>query len=204
MHLAFNRCITVLSLLTFYIIPMISQSDWQLKKNDKGIQVYTKPSEGSKIHQFKATARIKTTLEYLKELFIDVERMPTWYEGVKSVKTIKKITATEASYILVYDMPYPLTDRITTVRGKIEYEPQILTVSTEYSPYDLPDIKSEHQLVTKIWSKWTMQQIDAHTVDIIHEGFMDPEGSIPDWAVNSKLVNAPYKTLFALKKMLEN
>lgn len=59
------------------------QQDWQLKKEQNNIKLWTKSLEGSKLLQFKAETYIKADLEVLYSVMRNVESMHKWYDKVK-------------------------------------------------------------------------------------------------------------------------
>ena len=45
---------------------------------------------------------------------------------------------------------------------------------------------------------------NGNKLDVEHIGFMDPAGSIPQWMVNTNVVDSPMKTIKNLKRILKN
>lgn len=182
-----------------------AQPDWKLGKTDGNIQVWIKNVDGPGLKQFKLQTTFKNELKSVYRLIRDVENMHLWYDKVQSVKLLKKINENEAVYLLGYDLPFPFDDRISTVKGKIQFDEKQgkIFVNTDYFPTDLPEDKKKVPLITKIKSSWEISEIKNGEILIIHAGYMDPGGNIPTWVVNESLTSGPLKTIKSMKKILD-
>jgi START domain len=181
------------------------QSDWKLSKTDGNIQIWIKNVDGPGLKQFKLQTTCKNELKSVYRLIRDVENMYLWYDKVQSVKLLKKINENEAVYLLGYDLPFPFEDRISTVKGKIQYDEKHgkILVNTDYFPADIPADKKKIPLITKIKSSWEISETKNGEILILHTGYMDPGGNVPTWVVNESLTSGPLKTIKSMKKILE-
>jgi hypothetical protein len=181
------------------------QNDWVLESNTEGISLWTKDSPGSKIKQFKLKTTIESDIESAYHLLRDIEKMSNWYDRIKEVKLIKSINEDEGIYLLEYSLPFPFENRITTVKGSIDYNPigKKLGVNTMYFESSIPKEKAGLVKVLKIWSSWEITTKTNNQLEIIHMGSMDPSGNIPQWLVNDGVLTGPIKTIKAFKKQLK-
>jgi START domain len=181
------------------------QSDWKLSKTDGNIQIWIKNVDGPGLKQFKLQTTFNRDLKSVYRLIRDVENMHLWYDKVQSVKLLKKINENEAVYLLGYDLPFPFEDRISTVKGKIQYDEKQgkILVNTDYFPADLPADKKKIPLITKIKSSWEISETKNGEILILHTGYMDPGGNVPTWVVNESLTSGPLKTIKSMKNILE-
>lgn len=183
-----------------------AQTEWKLHKSDSVYKIWLKEINGSNIKQFKLQTTIKENLATLYKIMKDVENMNIWYDKVKNVKLLHKISDNEAIYLLEYDLPFPFEDRITTIKGNIIYDEVsgLIKVKTTYHPYPIPKNKAHLFIINKISSSWEIRKISESNVSIIHSGYMDPGGNIPEWLVNDGLASGPLKTLEMLRKYAKN
>lgn len=200
-------CLILKSAIIFMAIlvvsrPAISQDNWTLVKSEPNLKVYTSPVKGSSIRKFKITADCRGRLADAEKLFRDLSAMPDWYEGVKVATLTKRISDHEAEYMLVYSMPFPLTDRVATIRGVMESTESGLTIKTNYYPGNIPVAYKKLVNVTQIWSSWEIHKRSSGRLEIMHTGFMDPAGPVPDWLINLKLTDIPVKTIKNLQHIL--
>jgi len=186
----------------FISTSICAQTEWKLHKSDSVNKIWLKDIKGSNIKQFKLQTTIKENLATLYKIMKDVETMNSWYDKVKNVKLLDKISENEAIYLLEYDLPFPFEDRITTIKGSIIYDKinGLINVKTTYYPYPIPKDKVHLLVVSKISSSWEIRKISESNASIIHSGFMDPSGNIPEWLINEGVTSGPLKTLDNLRK----
>lgn len=182
----------------------LTQTNWTLHKKEAAYTIWLKDVPNEKIKQFKLEAIIKGNFEDIHNIMKDVEKMHLWYDKVKNVKLLKKINENEAIYLLAYDLPFPFEDRIATIKGIMNYNPKLgtLTVNTAYFPYTLSKDKNASLLIKKISSSWEIKKLSDGQLNIVHSGYMDPGGNIPSWVVNESITSGPVETLKGLKKRL--
>lgn len=197
-----------LLLLNAFLIILNSsfvQKDWQLQSNENGIKLWTKNLDGSKLLQFKAETILKSDLEPLYHAMRDVEKMHTWYDKVKKVILLKKINETEGIYLLEYGLPMPFENRVSTLKGTIDYDKSKgnIKVTTNYFPFKIPEKYSDYPLIATIKSAWEIESQNNGFVKITHSGYMDPGGNIPLWLTNESVTTGPIKSLKNLKKLLK-
>ena len=131
--------------------------------------------------------------------------MHLWYDKVKRVSLLKKINSNEAIYLLEYDLPFPFEDRITTIKGTINYNEYMgkITVTTEYFSYPIPDLHQNASLIKNISGGWEIVKTNNGKLLVTHHGYMDPVGNVPIWLVNESLTSGPPKTIEGLKNLVK-
>lgn len=184
------------------ITSLSAQENWEKQKDKNGITVWSKDYPNSKFKQFKATTKIKADLENVVAVFLDIENMGAWYDRVKKVTLVEKVSDMEGVYVIDFELPWPVSDRVSAVRSVVSHDPitNVVTVKTKYENGILDD--SERLVVTDIKSEWILTPVAGGFVEIFHKGYMDPAGSLPAWIANSGVQEGPVKTLIALKKIL--
>lgn len=204
MHLP--KTISFTFLFIFYTLGGIAQKDWKISQKTNDYTLWLKDVPYVKVKQFKIQTKINENIEATFRLLRDVENMHLWYDKVKSVKLLKKISAREAIYLLEYDLPFPFKDRISTIKGSIDFDQNAgkINVSTVYYPYTIPDDKKHLLLITKIAGGWDITKSPNETLTITHHGYLDPEGSIPAWLVNEGVTSGPLKTIAGLKRRVKS
>jgi hypothetical protein len=179
----------------FFFTPQFIQStEWELQKSKDNIKVYTRTfNSANSIKEFKAVTTSKSTKKNIESVLLEVEKMPEWYDKIKEIKILKKLSPTSAIYRITFDFPV-VNDRYTTLKASLKYDQQNnLIVQSKYEPYPHTPVPSA-VFVTEVESKWVISGQD-NALRIEHTGYMNPSGSIPEWAVNSSLVDGPIRTL---------
>jgi hypothetical protein len=181
-----------------------AQVDWKKIKSSDGITVWTKDVPGTEVKQFRAKVSMKEKITRIVSALSDVESMHLWYGRVKSVKTLERISDNEGIYLLEYGLPFPFKNRFSTIRGKMIYgaDKKSARLETAYTDYNHAKVKDKGPLITQIRSLWELQEEKDGTVTVVHEGFLNPGGNVPVWAINNDVVDSPLKSLKALRQLL--
>ena len=190
----------VFMLSTFFVF---SQSDWELKKDKNGIQVYVRDVVYSKIKEFKATALVETKLEKVVDFIMDGDNLKNWNYKTSDSKTIKELSAHERIIWIKNDLPWPIRNRDHVTHMKVLYpsEGQVKILL-------LPDtsktvaVRDDAVRVVDFNGHWLIER-KGDGVQVTHQLFGDPNGHLPSWLLNSLLTNAPYSSFSKMKKMLE-
>ena len=180
------------------------KSDWKLEKDQAGIQVYTRLVEGLPYKAFRALVEIDCGMERLITELKDIESFPMWYHMLSSGSRFEQVNSDEGYCYITLDMPWPVSDRDNVFHYKWEHFPEenrVFMTSTskaDYLPAKDPFIRIPYSLST-----WEILSLGPDKVQLIHEAQADPGGSIPSWLANSFVTDGPYKSLFNLRKRIE-
>ena len=191
--------------LIILFLPLIGfcQSDWELQRDKKGIKVWTKDYPDSNFKQFKATCHIDASMENVVALFQDINNLNKWYDRVETTALNRKISDQEAIYTIDFDLPWPVTNRVTAVKSTIKLNPTNgqVKVITEYEANIITPSKGD-LLVTNVSSDWILTPNPNGGIDALHLGYMDPAGSLPAWIANKGVKDGPINTITGMKKLL--
>ena len=173
-------------------------SDWHLAKDDtkNGIQVFTRVVEGSALKEFRGVTQVPASLKAAVALVDDHAAGPEWIQDCKELKTISRPSATESEFYLVTAAPWPVKDRDSTIYSNLSQNPDSLVVRIDMQiKTDLMEKKKGRVRITEMHGHWLFTPIDANTTEITYQVHADPAGSLPNWLVNSLVVDMPYNTL---------
>jgi len=181
-----------------------TKSEWRLAKNDKrhNIKVYVKNEEGQSIRSFKVEAIIDAPIEVLARVQSDIDNYMRWYFAVLEVKFLKKISDKEYIFYMVHDAPIGTPDRDVILRVVIEpmtaKRPYALTKVSSLPDY-LPARPPYVRMIAENYTvKWT--PIDKNRTLAVAEGFIDPGGNAPAWAVNFAQSKGPYVNMMGFAR----
>lgn len=185
-----------------------NQNEWRLSKNDKrhNIKAYVKNEEGKAIRSFRVEALFDAPIEVIARIQGDVDSYMRWYFGALEVKMLKKISDREFIYYMVHDAPIGTPDRDVILRTVIEplnaKKPFIsvkITALPDYIPPRPPYVRMEAENYT---IKITPQGKDKTLLEA--EGFIDPGGTAPSWAVNFVQGKGPYTNMMGMRRIAED
>lgn len=179
--------------------------DWQLEKNEEGIQVYTSAVAGSKYRAVRSVSKAKTSVASAVALVEDLAACSEWADLCVKSELIESISATE-SYIYTYNnVPFPVKDRDVVSHVIWQHDSETGKVSM-YStaiegkrPLDKKAIR-----ITEATAQWHFTPIDDGQILIENYAHINPTGPTPAWLTNLLLVGSPYKTMMSMLAILES
>ena len=177
-------------------------AEWTLKKDKNGVQVYTRPVEGSPLKEFKGIVNIRTTTEAAKKLLLDLSSYKEWSHNCSKSSVLKINNENDIIGLTLTDAPWPVQDREAIVQTVVVEK----NGSTYLNMTALPDyIKATDDVVRvpKMTGFWKITSNDDGTVEVVQQVHASPGGRIPDWLANSAVVDTPYNTLLNMKRRLE-
>src|SRR5580692_9188241 len=115
--------ILLLLLISSTSIMVQAQTEWNLKKDEEGIKVYTGSVPNSNIKAVKVTCTLNTSLSKLTALLLDSKAHEQWVYNTKTSYVIKQLSAGSQLYYSEISMPWPLTNRDVVVEMNITQQP---------------------------------------------------------------------------------
>jgi hypothetical protein len=185
-----------LGLVILSIGPTLYGQAWEFVKEKDGIKIYTRKENGKELKSYKGVADMKFPASRVFELIEDVNHTEWWDKNLSGISVLQYKRFHSAKYHLVYDLPWPVTDRDLFVEVKI----QIDSASGERKVISFPLVVKAPQAkdmirITDYHQTWTITPEGNERSHVVLEGYVDPAGSIPDWIVNMILVDSPLKVI---------
>jgi len=192
----------------FIFLPLSSsgdQHDWELKKEENGIKVYTRYAENSRLKEVRAVTEVESSLSGIVALLLDVKNYPNWIYACGEASTLKAVSNHEEYHYQVTNLPWPFDDRDMIWHFNIEQEgsAKIVNITNTSEPDYIPAKKGIERVI-RVQSTYKLTPLNGGKVEVEFEIFVDPGGSIPAWLINANIVRAPYKTTEAMIKQLPN
>jgi hypothetical protein len=196
------NALTILAMLVLSF-PLAAQN-WEFAKEKNGIKVYTRKEAGENVKSFRGIMEIRSTMERVNHLVGNVHNTEWWDENVKNIQVLYYEENKHFIYYLVYDVPWPLSDRdlcveaiVTTdpVTGKREINARPLEGKVPEKE-DLVRIKNYHQ-------RWIITPLKNGMIRLELEGSVDPGGSVPAWLYNMVITDTPIRVMNGIKEKVE-
>jgi hypothetical protein len=176
------------------------KNEWQLKKSEEGINVYSRKTENSAYRELKSVFYVKSSLSSIVSLIQDWESYPKWvYKCGKCVKLkVSKDTIIHYQNVIA---PWPFENRdfISNTVLSQDKITNIVTINAFNNPKFIPEVES-HLRITEMRATWTLIPLKEGNVQISYQLFINPGGSIPAALVNMASVAGPYETALHLKE----
>lgn len=199
-----NSILTLSAILLFSMTSFMFKTSWELQKDGNGVQVYTRALEGWDINEYKATTKIKTTLDKAVEAYRYGYNREKWMsKRATGIKNLKEVTKDKIYTYTYADAPWPIADRDQISLVEYSYPREGLVVAKLTSVPDYIPEKSGVVRVVRMKAQWVFEDLKNGYVKVTTQAVADPGGSLPTWLVNANIVSGPHETLSGLKKYLE-
>jgi hypothetical protein len=179
----------------------VHAQEWEFVKEKDGIKVYTREEPGSGYKAYKGEVEMNATMLQVCPILEDVEQFDDWDEDVSEIRLLSNEPGKYFKYYVVYDTPWPFTDRDLCIEATITDDP--LTGIRLIDARPIPDavpLDPDLVRITHYWQKWIVEPEPGGKVHLIIEGFADPAGDVPAWMANMAITNTPLNTLGAIRE----
>ena len=180
-----------------------AQTDWELKKDQDGIKVYTGSVPNSNIKAVRVACILDATLSQLAALLLDIKAHEQWVFNTKTSYLVKQVSNSHLCYYSEVNMPWPLTNRDVVVDMNITQQPatKVMYVCVNSTENFVPVNNDKVRVpLSKVY--WTVTPVGNNKVSVEYVGQADPGGSLPAWLVNSFSTKGPFETFKKLKGLL--
>lgn len=183
------------------ILQSVVGQNWNFSKEKDGIRLFTGQYPGEKIKSYRGITVINADPQRVFSVLEDVYHTDWWDKNISLIRVLSYEKTKSARYYLVYDLPWPVTDRdlcvdVSVVFNTLTNSGMIIARPSEGC---MPK-NSDKVRITAYRQSWEVKPADNGKTYVVLEGFVDPAGSVPDWLSNMLIVDAPYKIIRDLKK----
>jgi len=181
--------------------------EWRLIKHDKirNIKAYDKRETGQNLRSFKVEYEVEASFDDIARIYFDFENYNRWFYELISAKMLAKISPTEFYYYTSHRAPPTLPDRDAVLHAKVEpynkkrgYARLTLIAEPTYIPAKPPLIRMPKMNMMVTWTP-----SENGVIHGVAEGFVDPGGVTPAWAINYVQRQAPYLTALGFLRLLK-
>jgi len=190
------------NLLFFTVSAAIAQGRWELKKNDNGIQVYTRKAAIGSIKELRVTCELETSKAQLINTIEDINNYNAWVYSNKKSVIVKTLGPDNIIYYTQSHLPWPIKDRDLIIELSITSSPQTLNILAKSIPDFLPK-RNDFIRVPFSVAFWKITQGANNKLKVDYTFSLDPGGSIPAWLVNATMAIGPYNSFMKLREVLK-
>jgi hypothetical protein len=195
-------------ILASFILIAINEGvndDWKLRREDKGVSVFTRNVAGSPFEEFKAVVEIRnTTLTRVLDVIMDVKNYPVNFPNCGGAEVLEQKSKYDDIHYLIIDAPWPVMDRDAIYEATTTFSPDGKQAKVKLTPRgDYKEEKKEYVRVQNGSGFWELEEIAPGTIKVIYQLHPDPAGYIPAWIANAVIVSNPMQTLKSLRNLTE-
>jgi hypothetical protein len=195
------RIVFWLSLLNLGLTSALYCQPWSFVKEKDGIKVYTRLEANNSMKSFKGETIFKAPVEKVCSMLGNARNVDWWDKNISDIKVLAFDENKFIQYYLIYNMPWPITNRDLVADTRITSDP--LTGERTFTAGPLGNVVPEKPDLVRIKNyhqKWTVQPLDKGNVHVMLEGFIDPGGNVPAWAYNMLVPETPLKAIRSLRE----
>jgi hypothetical protein len=197
-----EKKILLFSLLLFGLSTSMAQGKWELKKDENGIQVYTRRAAKGNIKELRVVCELDATKAQLIYTLEDINDYSNWVYSNKKSTVLKTISPQNIIYYTEAHLPWPIKDRDLIVELNITASSDVLNVLAKGLPNYLPKNDSYIRVPYSL-AQWRVTQAPDNKLKVDYTFSVDPGGNIPAWLVNATLTIGPYNSFMKLKEVLK-
>jgi hypothetical protein len=177
---------------------------WDFAKEKDEIKIYTRKEAGKSLKSYKGTADIKAPAEKIFAMLENVNNTDWWDKNLKEIRILLYEKNKRAQYYLIYDLPWPFTDRDLCVDVTVSIDP--ISGERKITAVPLTGVIPEQKELVRIKDYrqiWIVKPLGKDLSHVILEGHADPAGSVPDFITNMIIVDSPMKIIGDVKQRME-
>jgi len=191
-------------LFQLFIFDELIAQKWDFIKEKDGIKIYTRKEANTSLKSFRGEVILHAQMNMVCSLIGNVKNVDWWDKNLREINILSYVEDKNIKYYLIYDVPWPFTDRDLCVEAKITTDP--VTGRRIVYSVPLPNVIPEKPDLIRIknyWQKWVIQPMNNGNIHVILEGFVDPAGSVPAWLYNMVITETPLKIIRGIKGRVE-
>ncbi|MGZ3874692.1 MAG: START domain-containing protein, partial [Mucilaginibacter sp.] len=193
----------LLNILVVSFFSALAQGNWELKKNENGIAVYTrKPAKGN-LKELRVVCELNATKAQLISVLQDIANYNDWVYSNKKAEILETPNPDKIIYYAQSRLPWPIKDRDLVIQLDINSEPEILYIRAKSLPSYLPQTDKFIRVPYSL-AVWKVTQAANHKLKVDYTFSVDPGGSIPAWIVNATMATGPYNSFVKLREVLKD
>lgn len=172
---------------------------WELQRDKDGIQVHTRPVEGSPYDAVLTITRVTDVrLSSLVALIEDAPACTQWTDSCAESYLVERLSDSESLVYTHKDLPFPAQDR--DVLAQVEWTQNPLSLQVKMNSIatkgKMEEVRGRMRLTNAVAS-WTLAPQMDGSILISYENHINPGSALPGWLMNKLLIEAPFETMSA-------
>jgi len=188
--------------MLFGLSTVMAQGKWELKKDENGIEVFTRKAAKGNIKELRVICELDATKVQLINTLEDISDYNSWVYSNKKSTVLKTITPQNIIYYTESHLPWPIKDRDLIIELNIMPTQDVLNIVAKSLPGYLPQ-NNNYIRVPYSLAQWKVTQAPNNQLKVDYTFSVDPGGNIPSWLVNATLTIGPYNSFLKLKEILK-
>ena len=186
--------------ILFFSLQTAFAGEWESLGTTNKVAVYRKQEAKTSLYAFKGETTTSMPVAQLMGVLRNESLGPEWVDMMMFGKVVEQYDENHLLLHQGYDLPWPVSDRDYVFDKKIVYDASTKTATVHLSSVTSPKVPESSDFVRARGERtfWQFTVTDSGETKVVVEVLTDPEGSLPDWAVNSIQADWPHKTITSL------
>jgi hypothetical protein len=196
--------LTILLLLSLFARPLTAQKNWELKKEQDGIRIFSRPGDNTRVNDMKVEMVLAARLSSLAALILDIGNYPNWSFSTDKSYVLKRISASELYFYTLIQSPWPVSNRDLTIHLHLiqDSATRVLSIYADEIANLIPEKKGIIRVPVSI-ERWTVTPLAGDKIKINYELKLDPGASVPRWLINMFATKGPFETFSHLREQIQ-
>lgn len=193
-------------LLSVANISMAEVGPWQLEAQDeaKDIKVFTRTVGDSPLKEFKGVTHIKASVNDFVALLQDSDSATSWMHNVIEFDVMESPSDTTNIVYTVNKTPWPVTNRDAYIQSEMSADQNGVVTSSIVAVPTFKESNEDYIRMPELNGSWVFTPQAEGMVEVVYQVHANPGGSLPNWLVNSIVVETPLNTLANLHDVIKN
>jgi hypothetical protein len=176
-----------------------------LKKDENGIQVYTRSVDGYSYKAIRSVVHLEETrLSSVVSLIRNSKDCPGWSDSCVSATIIEWVSELENYVHTITDLPWPVQDRDLVSHVIWQQDPETLVVTMQGNATRGKLEENEGVVrLTEAQINWELTALENSVVKVVLEAHINPASLLPSWITNMLLVDSPYSSMEGLRERVK-
>ena len=190
-------------ILLLFINFVNAQEAWNLKRNQDGIEVYTRKLGNEKYKEIRVITTFNASQVQLVKVLKDVEHHKEWVYNAKRAYLLSKKGPDTIYYYMEASLPWPASNRDMVTQLTFHFDTGNVLRITALGVSGIVPLNKTLIRIPYSLSEWTVTALNKKQIKIEYVIKINPGGSIPPWLVNYTASIAPYNSFKKLRQRVE-
>lgn len=181
----------------------MSSQNWELKKHESGIKVYTRPHPTSGFDSFKSVMTLNVPASTMVHFLKHIDEHPNAFPDTKELKILERPNDSTQIQYSVTGAPWPVSDRYGVFKLVFSTNRKTGVVTSVGVPVKGYVADNDDMVrITESDSKWIITPLGESKCQLEYIVNANPGGAIPEWLANSAAIDVPFETFINIRKEL--
>lgn len=182
----------------------LAETAWKLEKDKEGIKIWNRKNDGSSIKEFKVTTILNSTPEKVLAFLKNIALYEKWMYKVDegSVKVLKKVNDNDYYTYMTISAPFVKTrESISHMVFQPADSKGVIMINLDGAASLLPK-NDKYVRIPRFKAYFRIVPLGNGKVELTHQAYGEPGGSVPDALANMTSVDCPYYMFSKIKSLL--